>query len=152
LLKEHENNKRSLFTLNYAAFGDLLFRMSFRSKKYAGNLYKKTKAIKNVLFYDEREWRYIPTISELVSHGVPISYNEKEFKDNKTYNKHNKELTKHCKLSFEPKDIKYIIVRNDKEILRMMSLIDEIKRKYTTTEKMLLKSRLITIKHVMEDF
>jgi hypothetical protein len=140
------------FTYNFASLGDYLIKLGFQSKLYEGKLHKKNRVINNVKFYDEKEWRFTPSLQTLVKNKIPISLTEEEFKDEAKKIEYTSILSKCCKLSFNPNDIKYIIVKNDNEILNMMDKIDTIKAKYSYKEKNLLKSRLISMKQVLEDF
>jgi len=63
----------------------------------------------------------------------------------------NKMLQRH-KLSFEPKDIKYIIVDKENEIEGMVDKLMMIKDKYKLSERKVLGTRIISIKHISEDF
>jgi len=139
-------------THNFAHLGDYLIRLSFQSKPYEGRLWRKGKFINNIRFYDEKEWRFVPEIPTLVKNRIPFSLNEKQFHDKKIRKKHTDVLKKCSKLSFKPKDIKYIIVKSDYEILYMAKKIEEIKSKFSKNDKMLLKSKIIPIRQVLEDF
>jgi hypothetical protein len=56
------------------------------------------------------------------------------------------------KLSFEPNDIKYLIVANEKEINPTIESIRVIKNKYNEKTIDLLSSRIIFAKQIIDDF
>lgn len=64
------------------------------------------------------------------------------------------EVLKRFKLSFEPEDIRYIIVKEENEIYPMINDLSEIKSKYVNREGVIeiLSSRIITCKQILEDF
>lgn len=100
---------------------------------------------KKVRFYDEREWRYIP---------VPDFLVKNEFEDDKNKAIENKKLESKG-LHFVPDDIKYIIVKEENEILEMAREIKEIKRdiyNYKEDEVTILTTKIITSKQIEEDF
>lgn len=151
-LKELGKMFHRLSTNNFVMLGDHLLKLIFQSKPYKGKLWRNNRVINNVNFYDEKEWRFVPSMQTLVKNKIPLSLEEERFNDTEIRGKYTEILKMCCKLSFEPKDIKYIIVKDDKEILYMMRRIDEIKVKYSIDEKDLLKSRLISINQILEDF
>ena len=58
-----------------------------------------------------------------------------------------------CKLAFQPKDIKYIIVKHSSEILPMVEKIEKAKgNKYTWEDVKLLSTRIIPLEQVLSDF
>ncbi len=55
-------------------------------------------------------------------------------------------------LSFAPPDINYIIIATDDEILPMFDAIDSIKAAYTTDQRNVLKTKIITAERIRKDF
>src|SRR5690606_2103593 len=78
---------------------------------YAKN--KKTGKEELVVFYDEREWRYVP--SDFPVKSVRRANSSQIDKEN--------ERMKIKKLGFGAKDIKYIIVKNESEIPEFVDFI-----------------------------
>jgi hypothetical protein len=65
----------------------------------------------------------------------------------------NTEIQEKSRISFEPSDIKYIIVAHDNEILPMIWQIEVIKgKKYDTDQVKLLSSRIISAEQIATDF
>ena len=115
-------------------------------KKYKGVMYRKNKQGKykkyeDYIYYNEREWRYVPKID-------PICVGAKEYKIKE--DKLNEESHKHL-LKFASTDIKYLIVKTEKQ---RMDLLKTINKKYNATEEeiTLLKSKIITCEQILNDF
>lgn len=129
----------------------LLQSMGF-TKKYRGDFVKGDKPYSNFCFYDEREWRYMPNLLSL--------QNEKSFIDKGTFSIESERirLNKYLEenghaLEFSPSDVKYIIVGEEREIPSMITKIGEIKgRKYSEDDIALLRTRLISMEQVLQDF
>lgn len=96
-------------------------------------------------FYNEREWRYIPDISKNIHLEIlPDDYIEKDIVND--YSKRTEAL----RLSLNPEDIVYIIVKEEGEIGKMIKLLQ---KKYAGNKKLeQLYSRIITVKQILEDF
>lgn len=122
-----------------------------RIKKYSGNTFcspcGKRKEIRNVRFYNEREWRFVPPSLSNDDIIVEISQDKKAISgDNE-------------KTKGEPKydisDIRYLIVKDDSDAIKMADFIDgELtkKKKLSKANNVLLKSRIISVKQIKEDF
>ena len=95
-------------------------------------------------FYDEREWRYIPSIGDTKIKKAFIYRDEYE-------NLRDKSLPE-CKLRFIPKDIKYIIVSNESEIPLILETIKNVKSHRKPAEIELLSSKILTIEQIKNDF
>ena len=89
---------------------------TFFIKEYEGYQNKGDKFKKPIRFYDEREWRYVPSIMEFKENThIPMISNE--IFDNKTkLEQFNEKLSKTCSLNFEPSDIRYIILPEENQI------------------------------------
>lgn len=118
-------------------------------KKYSGNTYcspnGKRIEIRNVIFYNEREWRFVP--KDLTSQDIMVEKNQ-----NKTpiYGDNNK--TKGAP-TFEYSDIKYLIVKDDTERVKLIDYIDKrLGVKIKVKDKTILKSKILTAKQIEEDF
>lgn len=140
ILKKHSSGER-LST-------EEIFILS-RVKKYSGNTYcspnGKRVLVSRVRFYDEREWRFVP--KNLSSSDI---YVEKS-KDIKPISGDNEKTKGYPK--FEYGDIKYLIVNNDEERKNLINYIDEeLKSRTKEEERTLLKSKILTVKQIEEDF
>jgi len=117
------------------------------SKPYEG---RSLETGQNVRFYDEREWRYTPSINDYFK-DIPSLLNDTEYADTNIRMMFTEEL-KRFKLSFSPKDIKYIIVKDDDEILSVMDKIQNINGNWAHNDVKLLTTRIMSSKHILEDF
>jgi hypothetical protein len=124
----------------------LSFIKPYKGKLWQDGDYRKEE----ILFYDEREWRYIPKV-DLKTEGIPNAIGKDEFL-NKDFlsDKHKKLESK--PLSFEPNDIKYIIVKDEAEIYDMASEVRNIKGKFPYQDVEILITRIISMAHIKEDF
>jgi hypothetical protein len=117
-------------------------------KPHKGKLYKQGSDLNDIIFYDEREWRFMPNIDS----NLPILLKKEEFSNQITLAEANTKCEA-CPLDFQPEDIKYIIVKHDSEILSMINALNTIKgRRYDADTVKRLTSRIITSKQILEDF
>ena len=102
---------------------------------------------KTIRYYDEREWRYVPTrekedqftyITEAVFHERSVR--EKINSENEKYG-----------VEFNPDVINYLIVANDEDVLRLKHEIETIKGAYSYNSVQLLMTRIISMERIRED-
>jgi hypothetical protein len=113
-------------------------------KPYSGPaMNKKTKIMNDKIFYDEREWRYVPKKFPVLS-GVNSKKDDVE-KANF--------LVKKSPLKFSASDIKYIIVKSEKEIPDFVEYIEKdlADRFPNEKERKLLVSKLISVDQIDDD-
>lgn len=116
-------------------------------KNYKGDLIRpgmNTK--KNYVFANEKEWRYVPPITENILAFVPIN----QIRTSKQKSQFNQKA-KHLRLNFEPDDIQYLIVENDQDINDLIRHLREVKGRfsYDTVDK--LASRILTYEQIEND-
>ena len=129
---------------------DYINFLSF-TKPYQGKLWQDGRyRIETITFYDEREWRYIPKV-DLRKEGIPNVIGKHEFLNESFLTDKHKKL-ENKKLSFEPTDIKYIIVEKENEIYDMVNEVRNIKGKFPYEEVEKLITRIISMEHIREDF
>ncbi|EYE88581.1 hypothetical protein Q428_07305 [Fervidicella metallireducens AeB] len=117
-------------------------------KPYENFRDNKTAEVK---YYDEREWRYVPDINELIRLGLPLKLGEYKFV--KEVDAFNKILYKNCRLSFNYEDLKYIIVSREKEVYDMVERIDKIDNSiFSCVAKRLLYTKIISLEKILQDF
>jgi hypothetical protein len=104
---------------------------------------------KNRRFYDEREWRFVP---DLTRQGTRLGLTKDDFLNKEKHATANDYLWNNSKLSFSPKDIRYIIVRREDEILYMINRIRDIKNRFPKEQVQLLASRIIASGQIRKDF
>ena len=112
---ERLNIKRKEKKIQMEDFEHLLMILSY-AKNYQGKLDKTGQS--DYRFYDEREWRYIPTKEEIgdAERWLP---GKAYTKDKDKYNNKIAEL----KLSFKPSDISYIIVKDENDIKKITKIL-----------------------------
>lgn len=122
-------------------------------KPYEGRLWRHGKLHRNkVRFYDEREWRYVPSYKALGKHKVSGVLSKEKYSNDDIRTESNNKLEQ-FKLTFQPKDIKYIIVKNENEILEMLDKVINIKRgRFTYRDVQLLTTRILTMEQILDDF
>jgi len=116
-------------------------------KPYKGDLVRPDGVRSEVRFYDEREWRYIPPDVERIPAisradlADPVKSKEARLATDAL-----------PPLSFEPKDINYILVEREDEVLPMYYALRRIKAKYSEAEKDTLVTKLISAERIRADF
>jgi hypothetical protein len=72
----------------------------------------------------------------------------------RTMAKYNRQLRENdrCALKFTPNDIRYIVVKDEAEILVIEQKINTLKEKFSDRDRRLLKTRLISARQILEDF
>ncbi|MEH3415220.1 abortive infection system antitoxin AbiGi family protein [Phytobacter diazotrophicus] len=136
--KEHKE-----FNKNYMKFMDTYRYL----KNYEGDLKRSGFEVENYRFADEKEWRFVPSINEEdILPLVPITRIRTK-QQKKEYN----DKISHLHLSFEPKDIKYIIVKNDNDILDIINHLKIVKNRFSPDEVMQLQTRILTTEQIKTD-
>jgi hypothetical protein len=105
-----------------------------------------------IKFYDEREWRYIPDFEKIMEKAlIPYMFSD-TFLDRNKAESFNKSYAADFKLELTPKDIKYIIVDREKDVLPMFSRINELSLNCSEHEKNLLLTKIISFERIGQDF
>jgi hypothetical protein len=132
-------------------------------KPHVGEYEIDGKYYPNYHFYDEREWRFLPLnfnfdsnftdqVDEVKIPLGPLSDEEKERINTQI------ELEGKNKLDFTAADIKYIIVKNDSEIIPLIRHLESLTNqtagglRFTQDEVLLLTSRILTNDQITIDF
>jgi hypothetical protein len=114
LLKERRKNTTNLTQQQK----NEIIRIKCFAKNYSGQLKRCGKVINNYIFYNEREWRFIPS-KECVGKSL-LSVNLKNYNEDK--DKYNNPLSK-LRFEFEAEDVSYIIVEKTSEIPAIISVL-----------------------------
>ena len=120
-------------------------------KPYSGEF--RDKGIKK--FYDEREWRFVPIKNELSGKNLKDSYGSSFYHNPikrrwlriQTHNKFS--------LTFEPKDVRFIILKYESEIPDFIKFIKDLyyqNRNCSQSDIDILTTRILTIEHINNDF
>ncbi len=101
---------------------------------------------KGYKFYDEKEWRFVPSET---NDNIPIL---PHYFADMTTDKLANEIRK-IKLGFDPKDVRYIVVEKEDEIIEMIKIIRNSKKhyNYNDNEISILSSRIITYEQIVSD-
>ena len=115
-------------------------------KPYEGRLPRPGRKSKPVRFYDEREWRYVPP-------APWRALQRRDFADEKVRRLANADVRTRFRLSFEPSDIRYIVVATEDEIGPMISEVRRIKTpKYSQNDIAILSTRIVSAAQIAADF
>ena len=119
------------------------------TKNYEAPLKRVGKPlIENYRFADEREWRYVPSldsqnITPFVSANMIKTQSQKVALNNSI---------SHARLSFEPNDIKYLIVNEENEIPELINHLSNVKDRFDRQTLEILKTRIVTSQQILCDF
>lgn len=133
-LKETVNNNSNLFRY---------------IKNYRGDHTRNNKTTSNYRFYDEREWRYVPALND---NRVKEWLNTDEFKKYRGVSK-SKPFIENINLPFTSDDIKYLIVKSNKDIPKLIKAIkniDNLTKNSNDTD--ILSTRILTVEQLHNDF
>ena len=120
-------------------------------KPYQGIFPRAGEGIINL--YDEREWRYVPSEEALLKRNMCFHVASEIYNDPYKLQLFNNQLRAYFKLSFEPQDVKYIIVKTEAEVLQMARRIEEIQTpKYDSNAILELITRVISMERIFHDF
>lgn len=116
-------------------------------KPYKGESSKRGGQTK--VFYNEREWRYVPYI---VDDGtVQYRLSEPDFRDVSKRESANQALVPKYELYFEPKDVIYVLLSQDTEILPLAEFLPTAKWKYSKDQVEVLKTRIQVTDQLLAD-
>ncbi len=118
------------------------------SKNYQGDLCRAGhRTIPNYRFSDEREWRYVPTKSQVKTLLLGSQYMSQEKKAAANA------AMSSVRLTFEPDDIRYIIIETEEEIGYFLDVLRKAKGKnYSAHSIERLSTRILTADQIMTDF
>lgn len=120
-------------------------------KNYQGDLCRKGKTkISEYRFSDEREWRYVisPDSKYFAFLKLSEEHQEKIPSLKRVFNK----LVVNESLKFEPEDISYIIIKNEKERDTIIKELEEANNRFPFEQVKRLTSRIITVEQIKTDF
>ena len=116
-------------------------------KNYQGDLIRPGKRTKkNYVFANEREWRFVPPISDEIISFVPIE----KIRTPQQKSSYNNKARDIC-LKFQPDDIKYLIVEKDSDINDLISHLREAKGRFSYDTVDRLSSRILTYEQIEKD-
>lgn len=120
-----------------------------RIKKYSGNARNKDGKTVSKIFYNEREWRYVP--SDLEPKDLYVRHGNDRIEIEESKNIKFKE-----KLHFQLNDIKYLIISKESERVSFLKTLEKIycmNNSANIDENfLLLASKIITCEQIKKDF
>lgn len=120
------------------------------AKLYQGPAWRKNEQIDDIRFYNEREWRFVP--SEYYFFMRSGKEDITSTKWGSKIQEYDKALSERVRIPFGPDDIQYIIVRDANEILDMITQIEQIKGKLTWQQVRRLITTITTSERIRQDF
>jgi hypothetical protein len=119
------------------------------TKPFKGYAWRNKQVKRNITFYDEREWRYVPRRIK------PLFLNRDDYSNiSKTRALHEQFMKKYA-LAIPPDDIQYLIVQYDKDENNILELHDYIMglygRRYSRKEAILVTTAIMTDDCIRED-
>lgn len=115
-------------------------------KNYEGTLARRHKTFEDYRFADEREWRYVPPWADCRYPILNVSHlNTREGKAQAN------QWVAELHLDFEPEDIKYIVVRFDRQRLGMLEHLKRVKMRFADDDVRRLSSRILTADQIRDD-
>jgi hypothetical protein len=134
------------------AHGDLISRdmryLAAYSKPFRGRAWRNNHVQKKtVRFYDEREWRYVPSIPW----GGPLFLDWKEYNNASKRNKLHKKLKERNTLGIPPDAIQYLILPFEKDEENVLDLHDYLMKLYSRRDAILVATTIMTDNCIKED-
>ena len=129
-----------------AAYNNTLNTLRY-IKNYQGDLIRPgRKTMTDYVFANEREWRFVPPISDNIQSFIPIdkirTSNQKSYYNQKV---------RDVRLKFQPDDIKYLIVEKDDDINALITHLRLAKGRFPFNTVDRLSSRILTYEQIEKD-
>jgi len=118
-------------------------------KPFEGNYLRGEKIQDKIKFYDERELRYVPPPE--TTNNRHLFLTTEQYKNSKIRGQFDS-IIGQLRLSFEPDDIRYIIIKDEDEISSIVHELPRIKEKYSYGTVQKLLTRIITTEQIKRDF
>lgn len=116
-------------------------------KNYQGDLIRPGKKdVRNYVFANEREWRYVPAMVDGISSFISIE----QIRTSQQKSAFNKKVSQ-LRLHFQPDDIKYLIVEKDADINPLISHLRQAKGRFSSDTVDRLSSRILTYEQIEND-
>ncbi|MFC3199881.1 abortive infection system antitoxin AbiGi family protein [Parapedobacter deserti] len=116
----------------------------FYTKNFKGLLERDNIKVDGYRFYDEREWRFVPTAKLL--NNKPNILDAATYENNKDYFN---EAIERQRLQFSVEDISYIIIKEEAELEELSKHLEET---YPKKDFLRLMPKIITSKQIIDDF
>jgi hypothetical protein len=141
---------RAAKTVDQTAVTDLELLAAY-TKPFEGHAWRNNRVQRNVRFYDEREWRYVPDVRR----DEKLFLNREDYDNTVKRNELQKRFEKHDALPIHPDDIQYLIVPYDKDENNILELHDYLMRlyarRYSRKDAILVTSAIMTDDCIRDD-
>jgi hypothetical protein len=117
------------------------------TKPFLGSAWRNKEVKPGILFYDEREWRYVAVIRE----DEPLFLDREDYYNIKKRNNLQKRLKKQNTLSISPDFIQYLIVPPDEDEDNIIELYDFIMSLYSRRDAKLVSTAIMTVDRIQKD-
>jgi hypothetical protein len=115
-------------------------------KPTAGPEQKDESAVEYVDYFQESEWRHVPTDRRIPTDGPP---NLPSFEESRT--ELHKLTRAHAMLRFEARDLQHIVVEREDEVPRLLSFLWDFYKPLTEASRHLLLSRVTSFEALERD-
>lgn len=152
--EDDNKEKKDVFTGDRALNINATISIISYIKNHEGSLIRSGKrTVEKYRFYDEREWRYIPTHDKFEQAGleyIPLLTID-EYDQIKGLNPKERFLPD-LLLNFKAKDIDYLLVKNEREIPNTIKQLKRAKHLFDNEDEyLILVSRLTSIERILKD-
>jgi hypothetical protein len=145
---DSEENREKMRKLGNELIFFSCYLKPYKGQKWDGKGFSGNE----IMFYDEKEWRYIPNYNKILEKSLKPYIFSHEYLDEDKKDEFNEIFKRHFKLAFKPKDIKYIIVDTESEVLGMAKEVENIKSHFNKEEIKLLTTKIISVERLQDDF
>jgi len=126
----------------------IILQIKSYAKNYSGRLVRGKQRYNNYKFYDEREWRLVPSPANI--NNASFSITSKDYLSDKDF--YNDKISA-CRISFETTDISYIIVEFTTEIPDIIQFLrTEYSGKCTAKELDTMFSKICSTEQIIADY
>ncbi|MDE6643975.1 MAG: hypothetical protein K2K27_07730 [Muribaculaceae bacterium] len=142
---EFQYINRLLTHLKNATITDSGINKLLLAKKVSGKAIDKNGNISSKKFYDEREWRHVPSLSK---DKIIIPLNKKEQFNPDEYSV----ITNTHRLVLDIDSIQYLIIPDESKRAKLIESLRNIYADQTKEKISILISKILTIKQILNDF
>jgi hypothetical protein len=137
-------------TESYVGSAEDIISIIAHVKKIVGDTIVDGKPVQKE-FYQENEWRYIADFKGAFKGALPQWITKKDHSSPQLLSFYNEMASSVSPLQFSAKDIKYIFVKSDKDIPKVIDFIQAKLTHYTEHDRKILSSRIISLKSINID-
>ena len=103
-------------------------------------------------FYSECEWRFAPWVEGSGGGSYGFLMKEEVFRDERALKEANDERRKDGRLSFEPADVRYLLVKSVEDVPTLVRCINTELASYSPDVLDVLKTRITVLDEICSDF